>query len=512
MKKPQILLLVSMMFFTFSCDKTDDPLNQNEEESVEQEYNLSGRVQKGPFLNGTSITVSELDKNLKQTGKMYTTQITNHQGYFEIGGVQLSSPYVELMATGFYFNEVKNENSAAQLTLLAVADLTNKSTLNVNIMSTLEKQRVMHLTDQGLSFEMAKTQAMKELLSAFSFDAEQPKNAEVLDISTDGAENGMLLAISTIMQEYKTPAGLSEFIANISNDMVEDGKLDDKKLQSSLINAATKLNYSEITKNLENRYSSLGVDVSIPDFETYINQFVENTTYEKTDVIEYPVSGANGPNILSQENPFYPEGDYSMKAIIPEGYSLKVKIAGPNWFYPAFQENTGWTVSDYNDADQSRIFTASRTGEIDFKILIASDTLRFPTVYIYENNATEPTRIKELHPGTSSGFNVPATGNFGENVLAFIDSTTVDTSKTYSLTANLPDDRDYNVEIKLQFTREDSYSIDADMVSNWEVYESPYELRIELNGRNKTADMPIQFHNSGYLTIEGGVMIYGINW
>lgn len=84
---------------------------------------IEGYVQKGPFLNGTSITVSELSETLVPTGKNFTTQITDNKGTFALLDVELISRYVELEADGFYYNEVKNENASTRLIVYALSDL-----------------------------------------------------------------------------------------------------------------------------------------------------------------------------------------------------------------------------------------------------------------------------------------------------------------------------------------------------------------------------------------------------
>ena len=116
------------------------------EENKEADFNVAreqvnGYVQKGPYLNGTAITVSELTRELTPTGKNFSSQIMDNKGTFEVKNVDVISPFVELKADGFYFNEVTNENSTTQLTLFALSDLTEKSSLNVNILSSLEKSR-----------------------------------------------------------------------------------------------------------------------------------------------------------------------------------------------------------------------------------------------------------------------------------------------------------------------------------------------------------------------------------
>ncbi|MDC3287938.1 hypothetical protein OAV00_03285, partial [Candidatus Marinimicrobia bacterium] len=75
---------------------------------------LDGQAQKGPFNNGTAINIAELTNTLIPTGRNFSTTITDNTGRFSVPNVQLESPYVELRANGFYFNEVSNEISDAQ--------------------------------------------------------------------------------------------------------------------------------------------------------------------------------------------------------------------------------------------------------------------------------------------------------------------------------------------------------------------------------------------------------------
>ena len=123
MKPFKLTLILAIGLFLFSCEKeiVNEP-NLNLEK-------VNGFVQKGPYLNGTVVTISELTNDLIPTGKNFTSQILDNKGTFEIKNVNLTSHYVELMANGFYFNEVTNSNSSAQLTLIALSDLSKKSIL-----------------------------------------------------------------------------------------------------------------------------------------------------------------------------------------------------------------------------------------------------------------------------------------------------------------------------------------------------------------------------------------------
>lgn len=395
MKKNQLFQLLILIFIAFSCGEDNETPNGLSLEKV------SGFVQKGPYLNGTSVTIYELSEDLLATGKNFPSQILDNKGTFEIKNIDLSSKYVLLKADGFYFNEVDNASSTAQLTLLALSDLTNKTSLNLNVLSTLEKDRVEYLITNGKSFAEAKEQAQSEILDIFEISKANMTESEELDISKPGDDNAILLAVSVILQGYLSVADLSELLANISIDIREDGVLNSQTLGTMLINNARALKLEQIRNNIEARYETFGIEVTVSDFEKYVNQFIDNTGFVFSNFIEYPESGKNGLNILDRAKTEYTAGNYSMKAVLPEGSNLKVKISGQNWFFPAFQDNTGWEYSDWDFSDNSRVFISNRTGDIDFRIRLESfqdSTWSNQTkIYVFENGANEPTWQKVIN-------------------------------------------------------------------------------------------------------------------
>lgn len=390
MKYYKLLSVLLLAVITLSCEENNKPGFLYEK--------INGYIQKGPFLNGTAITISELTDNLAPTGKTFSSQILDNKGTFEIRNVELASQYVELKADGFYFNEVKNNNSTAQLTLFALSDLTTKSSLNVNVLSNLEKSRVGYLISNGSDFSIAKNQAQKEILSIFEINKDDIAESELLDITKPGDDNAILLAVSVILQGYLSVSDLSELLANISTDIREDGILDSKSLGTTLINNARTIKLDRVRQNLENRYETLGLEITISDFEKIVNQFINNTDFEFTGFIKYPESGKHGLNILDKDKTDYTAGTYSMKAVLPDGTSVKVKISGRNWFFPISQDNTGWEYSDWNDADSSRIFTSTRTGELDFEILFESyqDSAwsNITNIFVFEDEDIDPSWTK----------------------------------------------------------------------------------------------------------------------
>ena len=131
-----ITLLLGLVLF-FSCDKIiNEPVSDAEGPPLITKEKISGHVQKGPYINGSSITLYELDDSLNGTGSSFDSQITDNTGMFQIQNVKLKSKYAKLRADGFYFNEVNEEESGAQLTMYALADLTDISSIKVRFIVT----------------------------------------------------------------------------------------------------------------------------------------------------------------------------------------------------------------------------------------------------------------------------------------------------------------------------------------------------------------------------------------
>ena len=229
-------------------------------DSTSTAVTLSGKVQKGPYVQGTEITVREFDSSMIPTGNTFTGPIDDNTGSFSIKGT-LVYKVVELSADGYYFNEVSGSLSTAKLNLQALSDLTDSSSVNVNLMTHLEKKRVEYLMDTGLTFAAAKTQAQGEIMKIFNIDNVTLGNSETLDISKSGDGNAVLLAISAILQSDKTEAQLTELLSTINTDIRTDGTLDSTTTKATLVTAMDylKSRRSTIRSNIETRYSNLGI-------------------------------------------------------------------------------------------------------------------------------------------------------------------------------------------------------------------------------------------------------------
>lgn len=357
-----LLLLCSTLLFTLSC-QTDGDL-----ETDIQKSNITGVVQKGPFNVGTTVTLYELNEDLSQTGKNFITQITDNKGTFELNDITLVSSYVSINADGFYFNEIEGSNSAASLSLTALSDISEKNTLNVNVLSHLEKPRVEYLVANGYEFLEAKSKAQKEVLNIFNIAIDDINESESLDFVSSGQSNAALLSISSIIQAFRSVGDVSELLTNISYDIREDGMLDNLELQTALISQAFYVEQNRVEQNLKNKYSDENVSTDFQGFKTYFEHFLNNSNYIREKVIHYPEASANyGSNILHEANTvfkFYDYPDelkYSMCAQTVEGIELKIElsvlsgdVSSGAWGYRSNTQN--WLVSSYDFVNHKQIF------------------------------------------------------------------------------------------------------------------------------------------------------------
>jgi uncharacterized protein (TIGR02145 family) len=288
----------SLSFLIICAILTIQSCKKKEEHIIIKEK-VSGVAQKGPFIIGTAVTMSELNSSLDQTGKVFTTQIINDNGIFEINNVSLTSSFVEFSATGFYFDEVHGGLSQSPLYLTAISDITNKSTVNVNILTHLEKYRVIYLVKHNKTFAEAKNIAQSEILSIFGFVSGNTEDSESLDMTVNSENNAILIAISVILQWGGGVPELTELLTKIANDIKEDGKLDDESINTRLREAARELSKTSdypIRTYLENRYQELGIVAEIPDFEKYLESFLSFSGFKPTIKIK-PASNIVGSSV-----------------------------------------------------------------------------------------------------------------------------------------------------------------------------------------------------------------------
>ena len=403
MKLKSILIYATIIIAGFSSCKKDSTTN-NTAAAPAKQYNLAGQVQKGPFILGSSISLYELDKNLNQTGRSYQTNISNDFGAFSFKNISLSSPYVLLIANGYYFNEVDGNVSPSGISLNAIVDASDTSNHFVNILTHLGKERLNYLFSTGSSYVNARQQSNTEVLKIFLADDANTKDPDKVNISASSDPDAALLAISTICQGFRTQGDLTDLLARISLDIKTDGKLDNTQCQSSLISDIKSIDTKTIRANVVTRYKNLGISITPGNFEKYINRFIDSSNYTSTIKIEYPTQGNIGKNLLAMtDSVIHPDttsgGEYSFAATIPKGMKLKITctlIGDTTTNYSFLTDWTGdWSITKPNNA--STVFTATGSGAtIDRGVMLGMHNNLRIDFYEGDINASRPTRSKTI--------------------------------------------------------------------------------------------------------------------
>ena len=264
--------MLSLALTACSSDETAGGSAEEEGIIAIKDKTVSGVSQKGPFVNGSSVQLFELNgKTYAPTGRTFPGKISNDKGEFKIAGINLESQYAFLEASGYYRNEVTGEKSAAPITLNAISDLSKRETVNINLLTHLEYERVMKLVEDGKSVAEAKKQAEKEVFAAFGIEGEFD-NSEDLNIFESGEADAALLAISILLQGERSEADLSELLANFAQDIVEDGKWDDEKKKAEIADWLEQVYFSKSLDEIRSHFVEWEIKVD-STYESYLAKY-----------------------------------------------------------------------------------------------------------------------------------------------------------------------------------------------------------------------------------------------
>ncbi|MBL7936703.1 MAG: hypothetical protein JNM51_12935 [Bacteroidia bacterium] len=396
------LPLLAVLFF--SCKK-DQKNTINQPSSVSSSSKtIKGKIQKGPYKNGSPITVYELNSSLGQTGRSFSSTISDDAGNFVLNSLELNSNYILLNANGYYYNEHFNKVSEGPLYLEAFADVTNISTVNVNILTHIIKPRIEHLVMAGSGFSNARMQAQNEFLNIVG-SVNVNGDFETLDLSN----NDFVFAMSLLFQRnnsvgyqggYNYTAELSSLLSDFRSDFANNGLIDNSSLIDTLIYNVKRVDLIDTRNDIQAYYSGLGLTFSTANFQEYLYNFQKKYCSSFGNTILYPLMAAvmvdfpgSGPpyserdNLLDLGRKYYsasPINQYVVSAIVPYDSSLVIKLTGPIGFFGG--GNFGWAQTQQG----SSVVLEAQRKNIPLSIFInsASDSVKIE--YFKNNAATLP--------------------------------------------------------------------------------------------------------------------------
>ena len=373
---------------------------------------INGSVFKGSFLRGSLLFLYELDTNFNETVRSFNTTIDDDYGNFDLKAQNLSGKLVRVVGDGFYWNEVLNSNSSTRISLTGICKIDSNETVNVNVLTHLERARVEYLYNiKKLSFDSAKSQAVREVLKAFGFENTGIKRAEKVGVVGVGDESKILLAISTLMQGYRTESEVTQIMNDFANDIKKDGTLDDATIGNDLENHLYYTDTTAVLNNFKVKYRKLYNADTVNSVDMrFVKNFQNNTAYTNNkSLIEYPLNGKSGNrNILSSnsdaETDFYTGGASSEIECVVNSKGIKVKLEfydGNNNRLNGIPQQLGSNLNWQESLeDGNSILSTTTTGRHSwiggFDGRVASTPNKRLTIKFYERGNNTATRIKTI--------------------------------------------------------------------------------------------------------------------
>ena len=264
---------------------------------------ILGAAEKGPFRYGTSVKIVELDsmQRLGDSKRSHRTCITDASGKYSFDSVDLASPYLRIEANGYFQNELTGGISSHTVTLKAIVDVTNRDTVNVNMLTHMEAERVLKLVENSGNnqpIRAVKAQALKEILSSFEIKlggssggigggyggfggwGQQQQTTTTTDgrfaedISLlDGDEySAALLAVSIMMQRKGSGSEMLQYTSGIAERIKGNGNWDDNNAKADLADWLMVLDTSGAYETIRSNVASWNKG-EVPDFEKHLRNF-----------------------------------------------------------------------------------------------------------------------------------------------------------------------------------------------------------------------------------------------
>jgi hypothetical protein len=229
---------------------------------------IHGAVQKGPFVLGSTVSISATDTTGAPTGQVYDTQTIDSLGDFRVSFAYRG--YTDMQAQGFYYDEVTGALSGAPVVLRALYDVKSggNQSAYINMITHLAHDRAIALMgDGGATLEAAEAQAETELATALGIGGSgfQPggMGVQLNEVGTNSVPNAYLFAVSAVLVQVAIARGgsvdaqLQQLLDTIASDLASGGQLP-ASVSSEILAAETSVDIDGVTDFFSNYLAATG--------------------------------------------------------------------------------------------------------------------------------------------------------------------------------------------------------------------------------------------------------------
>lgn len=205
-RSPSRMLSALALFGLVACGNSADTGNTatsgtgGEGDAASSEGSASGVVFKGPMVGGSTLTVTPLGPDAQPAGAPETYEVADSDGSYDI--TLDHQGLVLLEATGQAHSELTAETSEEAISLQAIGEVGERTSVQVNVITDALVQRLRNDIRAGVPLSEARAEAEEDFHAALGWtDRPEPESQGEIDPYAGGYESAWLLAVSTVVSQ-----------------------------------------------------------------------------------------------------------------------------------------------------------------------------------------------------------------------------------------------------------------------------------------------------------------------
>ena len=297
-----------------------------------------------------------------------------------------------------------------------MVDLSDKTTVNVNVLTHLKYQRVQRLVEGGMSFKEANTEAQKELFTAFGLQRYEDKDASSFSIIGGTDESAALIAISSLLIVDRSEAALTEYLAKLCKEFGDNGAFTESTRQQMKEGRnALAGQLSAVRNHVIDRYEEIGLPIEVKElayFFDWDNDGVAgNETLQEGQTVTLETTKLQVPN---------QGGNYTIKITSPVPVYLEPLISEDDESYPPLISEDYFSTDIYEGLVDASVSLEKSLENNVLTINVSplnSRTSKEASVKVYDCMGNEVGEVKITQEGNPD-MPLPKLGETGKTVVA----------------------------------------------------------------------------------------------